>query len=147
MDSSQTAFLAGKSFCLTAQPELKWIVDSGATDHITPHLHLFHTHTKVSRPCYITMPNGQQLQVKNIGTVMLSLNITLQEVLDVPEFQFNLLSASKLAKQLTGNVIFSPTSCYIQAPFRNNPLVLGEESGGLYLVNSEIVGTSLKTPP
>ena len=77
-DNSQAAFLAGKTFCfLSAQPSLHWIVDSGATDHITPHLHLFHSYTTVSRPCFIIMPNGKQVQVSHIGSVILNSNITL----------------------------------------------------------------------
>jgi len=137
LENDQAAFLAGKIFCLlSAQPGLHWIVDSGATDHITPHLHLFHSYTTVSRPYSITMPNGQQVQVRHIGSVILSPNITLQGVLHVPEFQYNLLSASKLAKQLSVNVVFSPTACYLQDHLKSKPQILGKEKEGLYLVAS-----------
>ena len=104
INKSHAAFLAGKSFCLlTAQPNSRWIIDSRATDHITPHLHLFHSHAPVSKACFITMPNGKQVQVQHIGTVILS---SLQEVLHIPDFQFNLLSPSKLANHLSSNVVF-----------------------------------------
>ena len=86
--------------------------------------------------CFITMPNGEEVQVQHIGTVDLSATLTLQDVLHVPEFQLNLLSASKLAKQLCSSIVFTPTSCYIQDPLKNGQLALGEEIGGLYLVNS-----------
>jgi len=114
MDNNQAAFLAGKTFCfLSTQPGLHWIVDSGAIDHITPHLHLFHSYSTVSKPCFIIMPNGKQVQVNHIGSVILNANITLQEVLHVLEFQYNLLSASKLAKQLSVDVVFSTSMCYL----------------------------------
>lgn len=99
VEQQHSAYLAGKSFCLlTTQPQQSWIVDSGATNHITPHLHLFRSFSIVPKACYITMPNGRQVEVKHIGTVLLNPNIILQGVLHAPDFQFNLLSASKLAR-------------------------------------------------
>ena len=65
-------------------------MDRGATDHITPLLHLFQSYKPVTHDCYITMPSGRQVQVKNIGTVALNIEIRLQDVLHVPDFQFNL---------------------------------------------------------
>jgi len=131
-----SAYLAGKSYCLfTAKPAMSWIIDSGATDHITPHLHLFQSFIPVSRPCFITLPNGKNVQVQNIGTVALNTNIMLQDVLHVPKFHFNLLSASKLAKHLSSNVVFTPTCCSLQDHLRNNQLVLGNETAGMYLVD------------
>jgi len=115
------AYLAGKSFCLlTTQPKMKWIVDSGATNHITPHISLFKSYVPILKTWFITMPNGRQVLVKNIGTLILNNSITLQDVLHVLDFQFSLLSESKLAKQLSSNVVFTPNSCYIQGPMRNN---------------------------
>ncbi|KAJ8431076.1 hypothetical protein Cgig2_033684 [Carnegiea gigantea] len=137
LENNQSAFLAGKSFCLlTSQPEMRWIIDSGATDHITPHLSLFKSYTPMIQACFITMPNGKQVQVKHIGIVVLGIALTLQNVLHVPEFQFNLLSASKLAKQLCSSIVFTPTSCYIQDHLKSNLLELGKETGGLYLADS-----------
>jgi len=95
------------------------MVDSGATDHITPHLHLFHFFTPMTKACFITMPNGRQVQVKHVGTVILNANITLNDVLHVLDFQFNLLSASKLAKHLSSSVDFIANSYYIQDHLRN----------------------------
>jgi len=93
--SQHSGFLAGKSFCLlSTKPELSWIVDSGASNHITPHLHLFKSYTPVIHGCFITMPNGKKVQIKHIGRVELSTNLTLHDVLHEPDFQFNLLSAS-----------------------------------------------------
>lgn len=109
-------------------------MDSGATDHITPHLHLVESYTPMRQGCFITMPNGKKVQIEHIGKVVLGTSLTLQDVLHVPEFQFNLLSASKLAKHLSTSIVFTPTSCYIQDPLKNNRVAFGEENGGLYLV-------------
>lgn len=128
IEASHSAYLAGKSFCLvTAQPRLSWVVDSGTAGHIRPDHHLFQSYTLVSRSCFITTLNGRQVQVKHVGTVSLNTEITLQDVLHVLDFQFNLLSASKLAKHLSSSVFFTPSLCYIQDHLKNKQVVLGEE--------------------
>ena len=74
------------------------------------------------------MPNGQQARITHIGTVVLSPEIRLQDVLCVPKFQFNLLSVSKLTKQLGSYVIFTPNACLVQGTNTQNSMVLGKES-------------------
>jgi len=103
---------------------MSWIVDSGATDHITLYLHLFSTYSPVTQHCFITMPNGRQVQVYRIGTIALRKDIIMKEVLHLPNFHFNFLSASKLAKHLSSYVVFSPDLCYIQDPLKNRQVVL-----------------------
>ena len=138
-EEQHSAYLTGKSLCLfTAKPEMSWIIDSGAIDYITPHLHLFKSPVPVTRACFINMLNGKSVQVKNIGTVLLNGSILLKDVLYVPDFQFNLLSASKLAKTLSSNVVFTPTYCYLLDHLKNNQLVLGSETGGLYLAATDL---------
>ena len=137
IEDHHSAYLADKSFCLfTAKPEMSWIIDSEATDHITPYLHLFQSFVPMTRACFITMPSGRSVQIRNIGTVTLNDSIVIQNVLHVPEFHFNLLSATKLAKTLSSNVVFTPICCYLQDHLTNNRLVLGSEAGGLYLANA-----------
>ena len=141
--AQHAGFLAGKSFCLrTSQPGLSWIIDSGATDHITPQLQLFTSYKPVRQDCFITMPNGRKAQIKHVGTIVLKDQIILPDVLHVLDFQFNLLSASKKAKLMSSNAVFTPDSCYIQAHLKSQRLLLGKESGGLCLVNPS---SSLKT--
>ncbi|XP_074305023.1 uncharacterized protein LOC141639955, partial [Silene latifolia] len=47
---------------------LPWILDSGASDHITPHLHLFKDYYKPMSPCEITIPNGNKVKVPALTT-------------------------------------------------------------------------------
>ena len=97
---------------------------------------LLNSYVPVSRACFITMPNGRKVEVKHIGTVLLFGNIILRDVLHVPEFRFNLLSASKLAKHLSSCIVFTPDTCYIQDLLKSKQQVLGREKDGLYLVDS-----------
>jgi len=73
------------------------------------------------------MPNGKKVQIKHIGSMVLSLSLILREVLHIPDFHFNLLSISKLTKQYSANVSFTPDVCMFQGHTLNKDLILGKE--------------------
>ena len=87
-----------------------WILDSGATDHVTCSLHNFHSHKQVS-PVTVKLPNGHFVRATCSGTIQLSPNITLHDVFYIPAFTFNLISISKLVSSVNCELIFSSTSC------------------------------------
>jgi len=63
-----TGFLAGKHFCFHRTfSSGDWIIDSGASDHITPDLGIFTSVQKLSVPGYITMPNGKHSKIAHVG--------------------------------------------------------------------------------
>lgn len=126
--------MAGKPFCfLTSFNNQDWIIDSGASDHITPHFELLHSVQPLKIPRLITMPNGKQSKITHIGSVKLTPTLTLCNVLHVPDFQFNLLSVSKLCRQIAGKVTFTSTECTLQGHMLQE-VVLGNTRGGLYHV-------------
>ena len=88
------------------------------------------------------MSNGQQAKIHHIGTIKLTPSLTLYNVLHVPDFQYNLLSTSKLAKQLAAHVVFTSTTCYIQDPSMSKHLEFGKETGGLYFVDQSFQPSS-----
>ena len=108
---SVVGFFAGKTFCFLTKSSngSVWIVDSGASDHVTYDLSLLHNIKKLSLTCYITMPNGKRAPITHSGSMFLRDNIQLHNILYVPSFQYNLLSVSELVRQLLANVIFTPT--------------------------------------
>jgi hypothetical protein len=55
---------------------------------------------------HVKLPNGSIAIVTHIGTVSLSEKLTLNGVLCVPPFTFNLIFASKLIKNLRCCLIF-----------------------------------------
>lgn len=73
-----------------------WIVDSGASDHMTGDKSLFHHYN----PCYdglsVKIADGTLSKVAGTGSVTLSEDIELKSVLHVPNLDCNLLSVSKL---------------------------------------------------
>jgi hypothetical protein len=82
-----------------------WIIDTGATDHMINCPSLFTTITAVVST-YVKLPNGSVVSVTHIGTVVILANLTLTEVLCVPSFTFNLISASQIIKFLKACLIF-----------------------------------------
>ena len=117
-DSPSAAMLVGKIFCFSASTLcIKWIIDSDATDHITPKLNCFSSYTSLTTDYFITTPNGRQAKIHHIGTIKLAPSLTLSNALHVPEFHYNFLSASRLAKQLAAHVVFTPNCLLSSGPF------------------------------
>ncbi|KAL6348342.1 hypothetical protein AAG906_005643 [Vitis piasezkii] len=97
-----------------------WILDTGATDHIVSHKSLF-TDLKPSNVTTVNLPN---------------------DVLCVPSFNLNLISASKLAKDQNCCIIFFPDYCILQ------DLVSGKMIGSVASpLPSSPSPSSLSSPP
>jgi len=90
-----------------------WILYTGATDHMVCSTSYFTTIIAfVSN--LVRLPNGNFATVTHIGTVKVSSTLTLTNVLCVPSFSFNLVSVSKLTKNISCCIIFLANICYIQ---------------------------------
>ncbi|XP_074378611.1 uncharacterized protein LOC141720152 [Apium graveolens] len=59
------------------QNKISWILDSGATDHITCHFHLFENPTPLTSLLYL--PDGTSTNITHIGTIHLPNNILLTQ--------------------------------------------------------------------
>ncbi|XP_052626898.1 uncharacterized protein LOC128133479 [Lactuca sativa] len=97
---------------------LKWIVDSGANQHMIASESLLHDTVDVSKlDLLVSHPNGTSAKIEKIGNMNLSNSLTLFDVFAVPDFNVNLLSVHKglQSKEMVGN---------------------GRESEGLYYINS-----------
>uniref|UniRef100_A0A803LHJ5 Retrovirus-related Pol polyprotein from transposon TNT 1-94-like beta-barrel domain-containing protein n=1 Tax=Chenopodium quinoa TaxID=63459 RepID=A0A803LHJ5_CHEQI len=131
--SNASAHVAGT--CLLTCFNTRWIIDSGATDHMCSSLDLFDTYHKYNKyPNTITVANGKQVTVEHIGNMTFQNGIILKNVLHVPGFQFNLISTHKLCKDLGYDIKFTHDTCVIQDPIKNSSLVLGKLDSGLYAV-------------
>ncbi|XP_059436398.1 uncharacterized protein LOC132169376 [Corylus avellana] len=129
------------------QHKHSWIIDTGATDHMVSSPSFFTSITAVVSTC-VNLPNGSIAAVTHIGTVKLSENLTLTEVLCVPSFAFNLISASKLIKHLRCCLIFFAGYCFIQSLHHWRVIGVGKEEAGLfYLLQDNKVPASVSLPP
>jgi len=68
-----------------------WILDSGATDHVT-HDSSFLVTFHAIKPIHVNLPNGITVTAKYFGYVQLSKNLWLYNVLYIPDFTFNIVS-------------------------------------------------------
>ncbi|GAU15685.1 hypothetical protein TSUD_109430 [Trifolium subterraneum] len=94
-------------------PITTWIIDSGATDHVCNSFSLFTNHKKIT-PIPIKLPNGNRVIADTVGDVQVTKNIELHNVLYMPHFKYNLISASKVAQDLACNFVFTDKLCLIQ---------------------------------
>lgn len=73
-----------------------WIIDTGATDHMTFDSTIFSTLSPKPRHPYITSANGVPSNVTREGAISLSPSLSLPHTLLVPSINCNLLSVGKL---------------------------------------------------
>ncbi|KAK9706598.1 hypothetical protein RND81_07G137900 [Saponaria officinalis] len=127
---------AGNStaFSNTLAYSSSWILDSGTSDHMCSNKSLFSEIHIIPKPYSISLPNGHVVTINCVGTVILTPQITLQNVLFVPCFKFNLLSVGKLCKQLNFILLFTPDLCCLQGSLMKTSLILGNNSKDLYLL-------------
>ncbi|XP_068319168.1 uncharacterized protein [Pyrus communis] len=90
-----------------------WILDSGATDHIVSDSTLF-SNTKPPSLPVVNLPTGSSIPITCTGTIPFNSDITLTDVLCVPSFNLNLMSASKVTDSLNCCAILFPTFCVLQ---------------------------------
>lgn len=62
----------------------------------------------------VTLADGSTTSVSGTGTVQPSSSLSLDSLLFIPCFPFNLMSVSKLTKTLNCSVTFLPTSFVLQ---------------------------------
>lgn len=131
-------------FCGTVQHrDEEWIVDSGATDHMTGSLSvLSNVHTAPSHYT-IKLPTGDVAEIAHVGDIILKNGLKLLGVLHVPSFQHNLLSIHKLAHDNKCQVMFHPEKCLIIQNQTNEVQGIGYLRFGLYYI-SEHTGKAAK---
>jgi hypothetical protein len=112
-----------------------WILDSGATDHISSDSSLFIHYNTSRMPC-VNLPTGSSVPINSTGTILFNKNITLDNVLHVLSFRLNLMFASKLIKSLHCCIILFPDFCVIQDLATGKMIGWGKQDGGLYYMSS-----------
>ena len=92
-----------------------WIIDSGASHHMTYDITTLTNIRTLPYPFLISLPNGYKVKVTQVCDACLNPVLTLSKVLFVPSFKFNLISIHCLALQLNGVISFDKFSCLLQA--------------------------------
>ncbi|KAH0705523.1 hypothetical protein KY290_010213 [Solanum tuberosum] len=90
------------------------------------------TVSKLEVPTVVYLPNGDSTHVTHVGSCALGDNGIISNVLYLPDFQYNLLSVSKLTKELDCSVTFFLNCCVFQELYSGKVKQIGEETGCLY---------------
>ena len=151
-NAQSKANIAGQlsPFCLSSHISSshsnKWIIDSGATHHITSTLELL-SEVSPSPHTSVTLPNGNKVQIDSIGSTNFGSDFSLSNVLHVPSFCVNLLSVSKITKSLNCSITFFADFCILQDLATKKTIGLGRQHDGLYYFSPNITPSpNLLTP-
>lgn len=115
----------------------EWFVDSGATNHMTPHAALL-KQIKKSDISKINVANNEMLQVEGTGIAEIEHGghtIEVKNVLLVPNLTGNLLSVSEMVKN-KNTVIFDNQGCTV-FDADNEIVAKAKENNGIYAIQNK----------
>ncbi|GJR30034.1 hypothetical protein Tco_1106266 [Tanacetum coccineum] len=143
------AYFAESGNCLFSS-STKWVIDSSASDHMTGNSHIFNNFDTHASSSYVTISDGSISQVLGSGTVNLRPSISLSLVLSLPKFSFNLLSVSRITRNLQCSVKFYPEYCVFKYLKTKKVIGRGRKCDSLYVFKPEVlkslVGLSSSSP-
>lgn len=117
----------------------EWILDSGASRHITCQKRNFVSLLQLDEPVCVSIADGKSINAYFSGTVNLKFKtgkiIKLCDVLFIPEFKFNLLSATKLTDEHC-SIQLCDNQVKILQLSDNSILGDGQKVNGLYILNA-----------
>lgn len=112
-----------------------WILDSGASNHMTSLSKCFKTYTPTSGFQQIKTADGSLSPIVGKGSVDLTSDIKLKNVLHVPRLSCNLLSIHKLCKDSNCHVDFYTPHCLIQEMGSGRKIGSAKQVDGMYLLD------------
>ncbi|XP_075092025.1 uncharacterized protein LOC107784790 [Nicotiana tabacum] len=115
-----------------------WIVDTCATNHMVHSLNLLEKYDEILEDARskVHLPTGEQVSITHVGCSFFK-NKKVQNILHIPEFKYNLLSVSKLIKDLRCLAAFYPDFCVFQELSSRKALGIGKEELGLYILKED----------
>ncbi|KAJ9531875.1 hypothetical protein QJQ45_022004 [Haematococcus lacustris] len=135
---------SGADAALAVAPNLlkgQWLVDSGCSTHLTPHIELLRDYQPLRAPHHIVCGNGSTMTAAGQGSVVFEGaggSMVLRNVLHVPDAEGSLLSVGKAARA-GGEVVFTGQGCSIHMPGADHSIKARMVVGDLFLLNSKPV--------
>lgn len=124
------------NLALTApHPATPWLLDSGATHHMTSDLNNLAMHQPYNGDDTVLIGDGSGLSITHTGSLSLpssSRNLTLNHVLCVPNIQKNLISIYRLCNADKVSVKFFPAHFHVKDLSSGVPLIQGKTKDELY---------------
>ena len=116
-----------------------WIVDSGASNHMTGTTKVFSSYIPSNDGQKIKIADGTLSSVAGKGTVSFSDSLELNSVFYVLNLSCNLLSVRKLTKDLNCTAKFFPSCCEFQDLSSGRTIRKARECDGLYYYEDSAV--------
>ncbi|KAB2628036.1 hypothetical protein D8674_032831 [Pyrus ussuriensis x Pyrus communis] len=137
--SSDTGTIGHVLLASEKQHHTGWILDSGATDHMTYDKNMFQYMTTSHRK-NISTANGTLAPVCGSGTVHLTPSLPLHHCLLVSSLSHHLLSIPQVTEQLDCVVLMYPSFCLLQDIQTKEIIGRGTKREGLYYVDDVVSG-------
>lgn len=145
LSSSTIGFIGMLRATCNVLSSRSWIIDSGATHHVSHDKSLFVSLT-ASMDQSVSLPTGTDIKIAGIGQIRLNDYLILNNVLYIPDFRLNLLSISQLTHDLGCRVSFEEDSCMIQDTTKGLMIGQGERISNLYVLEGESLNASGTVP-
>ena len=111
-----------------------WIIDSGATDHMTFDSRQV-SPLKSSSQHFVSTANGTSILIIGEGSLSLTNTLNLDSILVFPSLNYNLLSVSQITTALFCVVIFWPEFCVFKDIRTRQTIGCGVRRGKLYYLD------------
>jgi hypothetical protein len=121
---------------VSVKPSPTWVIDSGATDHMTWESSLFSSYSPCAGNHKIKIVDGSLSAIAGKGSVILSPLLTLKNVLHVPKLSYNLISITKLTEDTNCQANFFHSHCIFKDLNSGKMIVSAKKSGGLYYLDN-----------
>jgi len=139
--------VAHQSFSATAETNTSdWLIDSGATSHMTKNSDNFNELNYLSEPEEVFLGDGRCVQVKGKGTVILNVlnsensprKLALRETLYVPDLTYNLLSIGRASACGIDVTFISNADTCVFKNKEEQTVLTARKKGKLYLIKCKI---------
>nr|XP_016468765.1 PREDICTED: uncharacterized protein LOC107791253 [Nicotiana tabacum] len=113
-----------------------WIIDTCSTNHMVHSLNLLETYDEIldNARSKVHLPTREHVSITHVGICSFFKNKKVQNIFHILEFKYNLLSVSKLTKELRYLVAIYPDFCVFQELSSGKVLGIGKEALGLYIL-------------
>jgi hypothetical protein len=119
--SDEEAFVINEHGEFSSAPKHRWLIDSGASRHMTPNRSKFKTYSKFDKPQKVGLGDGHTIDALGVGNIPITVRISRREtkictvynVLHVPDLKVNLFSVKSAAEK---NIIvqFGHSRCWLK---------------------------------
>lgn len=116
----------------TSPQNHNWILDSGASHHVTSNLSNLSLHHPYEGPDDIVIGDGSGLKITHTGSTTLSPSFSLSNVLCAPNIHTNLISVSQFCRSNKTSIEFFPSFFVVKDLRTGDPLLRGRNRHDLY---------------